>query len=156
MLLRIRLVDLDDLPSIQAIAQVAYSPYIARIGKPPAPMQADFATHQAHGALWLAEQGPKITGYVVAIPHDDHMALDNIAAVPSGRGTGGRLIAWVEDLARAAQTPCVRLYTNVAMTENLTLYPRLGYVETHRATDQGFRRVYFEKRLAPVRPHPPT
>ncbi len=39
----------------------------------------------------------------------------------------------------------VRLYTNEAMAENLTYYPRHGYRETHRATQDGYRRVFFTK-----------
>jgi hypothetical protein len=39
----------------------------------------------------------------------------------------------------------VRLYTNEAMTENLSFYPRHGYRETGRAVQDGFRRVYFSK-----------
>jgi hypothetical protein len=41
-----------------------------------------------------------------------------------------------------------RLYTNAAMTENLAYYPRRGYIETHRAAQDGFHRVFFRK---PVR-----
>ncbi len=33
------------------------------------------------------------------------------------------------------------------MTENLAYYPRHGYAETHRAEQDGFRRVFFRKRL---------
>jgi hypothetical protein len=33
------------------------------------------------------------------------------------------------------------------MTENLALYSRLGYVETHRGEEKGYSRVYMEKRL---------
>ena len=35
------------------------------------------------------------------------------------------------------------------MTENLELYPRLGYREIDRRLDQGFQRVFFSKRLWP-------
>jgi hypothetical protein len=35
------------------------------------------------------------------------------------------------------------------MTENLELYPHLGYSETDRRLDGGFQRVFFAKRLAP-------
>lgn len=31
---------------------------------------------------------------------------------------------------------------NEAMTENIDYYPRRGFVETHRATDAGYYRVY--------------
>jgi hypothetical protein len=36
----------------------------------------------------------------------------------------------------------IRLYTNAAMTENLSIYAHMGFVETHRAVEKGFNRVY--------------
>jgi hypothetical protein len=39
--------------------------------------------------------------------------------------------------ARRHAHAAIRLYTNAAMTENLSLYARMGFVETHRAIDQG-------------------
>ena len=33
------------------------------------------------------------------------------------------------------------------MTENIALYSRIGYVETHRAEEKKLRRVYMAKRL---------
>jgi hypothetical protein len=44
--------------------------------------------------------------------------------------------------------PEIRLYTNEAMTENLDYYPRRGYRETHRATQDGYQRVFFSKALS--------
>jgi hypothetical protein len=41
------------------------------------------------------------------------------------------------------------LYTNDQMNENLDFYPSLGFVETQRITEDGFERVYFEKKLVP-------
>ena len=41
----------------------------------------------------------------------------------------------------------MRLYTNARMTENLSLYPHLGYVEVERREEDGFDRVFFEKGL---------
>ena len=41
----------------------------------------------------------------------------------------------------------LRLYTNQLMTENLALYPALGYTETGRRAEDGFARVYFSKRI---------
>jgi hypothetical protein len=41
----------------------------------------------------------------------------------------------------------VHLYTNIVMTENLALYTRLGFEETHRADEDGYRRVFMRKRL---------
>jgi hypothetical protein len=42
----------------------------------------------------------------------------------------------------------VSLYTNAHMTENLSLYLALGYVEVGRRREHGFDRVYYEKRVA--------
>jgi hypothetical protein len=33
------------------------------------------------------------------------------------------------------------------MTENLAYYPRLGFRETDRREEDGYRRVFFEKRV---------
>ena len=35
------------------------------------------------------------------------------------------------------------------MTENLEMYPALGYVVAGRRSEEGFERVYFRKHLAP-------
>ena len=51
------------------------------------------------------------------------------------------------DAAPAAPAQEIRLYTNEAMTANLAYYPRHGYTETHRAHEDGFRRVFFAKQL---------
>jgi len=44
--------------------------------------------------------------------------------------------------ARRRRLSAVRLYTNAAMTENLSMYAHMGFVETHRAVEKGFDRVY--------------
>jgi hypothetical protein len=41
----------------------------------------------------------------------------------------------------------VHLYTNEMMTDNLSIYPKLGYVQVALRTEHGFKRVYFEKSL---------
>jgi ribosomal protein S18 acetylase RimI-like enzyme len=73
--------------------------------------------------------------------------LETVAVAPAaqGHGYGALLLGRAEDDAAELGLPEVRLYTNEAMTENLTFYPRHGYRETHRAVENGFRRVYFSK-----------
>ena len=53
-----------------------------------------------------------------------------------------------EALRRGLQT--IELYTNVKMTENLELYPRLGYQETDRREEDGFSRVFYRKHVGPA------
>jgi hypothetical protein len=50
--------------------------------------------------------------------------------------------------ARRLRLPALRLYTNVAMTENLSLYARLGFVETHRVAESGLDRVDMRRNLS--------
>lgn len=142
----------DDLDAVRRIARTAYASYVPRIGREPAPMVADFAASIAAGQVWVA--GAPVAGFVVAYPRDepggDHWHLENVAVDPAAQGTGlgGALIAHVEALARAAGARAVELYTNAQMTENRSLYPRLGYAETGRRMEDGFDRVFYCKELS--------
>ena len=155
----LRTAALADVPAIQAIAKGAYAPYVPRMGREPAPMVADFASLVAVGHVTVAEISGTVAGFVVAYPRAaDEMHLENVAVAPAhhGQGIGRMLIAQVEE--NAARLGCTRvtLYTNAAMTENLALYPRLGYRQTHRATEDGYDRVFFEKAVLPVATDAPS
>ena len=136
-----------DLGDVQRIARAAYGHSTALIGRDPAPMVADFAASISAGQLWVA--GDPITGFIVAYPRRDHWHLENVAVHPTaqGAGLGGALIVHAEAMAQAGGAVAVELYTNARMTENLGLYPRLGYDETDRRREDGFDRVYFRKEL---------
>jgi ribosomal protein S18 acetylase RimI-like enzyme len=140
----------SDIGVLAAVAAEAYRPYVARIGREPAPMTADYAQAVRSGMTWVAEADGDIVGLLVLVVHPDHLLLENVAVVPSAqrRGVGTRLLALAEDQARARGLDEIRLYTNEAMTENLAYYARHGYTETRRAEQDGFRRVFFAKRLA--------
>jgi len=137
-----------DVADIEQIVAAAYRPYIARIGRPPAPMTADYAALVAAGAAdVLLDDTP--AGVLVTVAEPDHLLIENVAVAPwaQGRGHGRRLLDYAEQRARSHGLTELRLYTNALMTENLALYPRLGYRETGRHTDNGFDRVYFTKAL---------
>jgi N-acetylglutamate synthase-like GNAT family acetyltransferase len=136
-----------DLTAIQQVIADAYTKYIERIGRPPAPMTADYATALGHSRVWVAERDDAIVGALVTEDHADHLLLETVAVAPGvqGMGYGRLLLERAECDAVELGLTEVRLYTNEAMTENLTFYPRHGYRETHRAVDDGFRRVYFSK-----------
>jgi ribosomal protein S18 acetylase RimI-like enzyme len=136
-----------DLVQIKSCAAAAYSMYIERIGKRPAPMVADFAASIEKQNLYVLQDAEQVCGFVVFYQRDDHFHLENLAVDPAfqRRGFGARLIGFVEQQVRAAGYGRIELYTNVKMTENLEVYPRLGYREFDRRHEQGFDRVYFEK-----------
>ena len=148
-MLTVRPAEPSDVGALRAVADAAYRPYVARIGRLPAPMTADYAPAVADGHVWVAARDDAVVGLLVLIPRPGHLLLENVVSLPAeqGRGTGTRLLDFAEEHARQRGLPEVRLYTNEAMTENLGYYARRGYTETHRALDEGFARVFFRKAL---------
>ncbi len=139
-----------DEAAVAAIARQAYAPFVAAIGRKPAPMLADFAAQIEAGHVHVAEADDgSVAGFVVAFARGDHLFIENIAVRPAAQGTGlgGRLMRFCETLARRQGLAAIELYTNAAMTANLALYPHLGFVRTGRRTEDGFDRVYFRKVL---------
>lgn len=147
----IRQADANDENAVRACAEQAYLQYVPLIGRKPAPMLADFKTQIASGHVYLCtgERG-ELRGFIVFYPVDRHMFLENVAVSEAGRGQGiGKsLVQFCEAEAMRLGLGSVHLYTNEKMTDNLSIYPRLGYVEVQRRSEDGFNRVYFEKRLA--------
>ena len=138
-----------DVPAVAALVHDAYALYVPRIGQQPAPVTADHAGLVAAGRTSVAEVDGAIAGVIVLIPADDHLLVENVAVAPAmqGRGVGGGLMRFAEQRATELGVGELRLYTNALMTENLALYPALGYTETGRRVEDGFARVYFSKRI---------
>ena len=136
-----------DVAAITALVRDAYAKYIPRMGREPYPMTADYAEAVRNQQVWVVEEGGQIIAVLGLIPEAGHMMVENIA-VAVGRqsqGLGRRLLAFAEALRQGL--PEMRLYTAQAMTENIGLYLRLGYVETGRKTVVDIPRVYMSKRL---------
>lgn len=145
---QLRPATLFDLKFVRDCARAAYAPYVRRIGRAPAPMVADFEQNIRNGEVTIADSADgKPCGYVICRVMGDHVLLENVAVDPAqhGEGHGRALINHVEAIARHQKIPLVRLYTNIHMRENLSLYPALGYRKIGRKTEDGFDRVFFEK-----------
>ncbi|MDR2819241.1 MAG: GNAT family N-acetyltransferase [Desulfovibrio sp.] len=158
-----------DCHRITNLATVAYGRYLERMDKKPAPMIEDYAGRIAEGLIFVLEiqsscpdgekrdlesqalfsTSPAIAGFIMLSPGKDAMLLNNLAVHPAvqGQGYGKKLMAFAEGMACKAGFCRISLYTNEVMTENLRFYHRLGYTETHRATEEGFNRVFFSKNL---------
>ena len=139
----IRLAVEADAPALRSIAVAAYQHYVPRIGREPAPVAADY----------IARRG-QVADFIILVPQPGSLLLENVAVLPpaQGHGVGTRLLALADERARSLHLPEVRLYTNEAMTENLAYYPRRGYTETHRAQQDGFRRVFFPQAAGHLTP----
>lgn len=133
------------------LARDAYARYVDRIGRPPAPMVADYVAAVRDCESWVAEDVTGLAGMLVLRPASDYLLLDNIAVRTDrqGQGIGALLLAKTEERARALAVPQIRLYTNVAMTENIDYYQRHGFVLTHVASEDGYERAYFTRHLSP-------
>lgn len=138
-----------DAPAVTACVRAAYAHYVARIGREPAPMTADYEALIAAGEVWLIRAGDDVAGVLVLRPQPPALLVENVAVAPGfqGRGLGRALMAFADAHARAEGLAEVVLYTNERMTENLRFYPALGFTETGRALQDGFARVFYRKAL---------
>ena len=147
---KIRKAAANDLSKIEQIARTAYQKYVARIGKEPAPMLADFSTHLNDDTIFVVEdgRGRDIIAYAVIVVKEGQFWLENIAVEPahSAQGVGTELIHFVEGFI-ADFADAYYLYTNIKMIENIDWYQRIGFTEIKRMTEDGFERVYFCKKL---------
>lgn len=142
----------SDASVMARIAEQAYAPYLERMtnGQRPAPMDTEYEERIAATEAWVAEAEGEVIGFLILVDEGDGMLLDGVAVLPShqGLGAGRHLLTLAETRARAAGYDHIRLYTNEVMVENQGLYERSGYRETHRASEDGFSRVFYDKALA--------
>src|SRR5882757_548988 len=140
----------DDIDAIEGLVAESFGKYVERIGKPPAPMLADYAGLLDTSRIWVLERRDAVIAVLVTQHHGDHLLLDTVAVAPGaqGGGHGRRLLERAERDAVEQGLTEVRLVTNQAMTENLAFYPRHGYRETGRGVQDGYRRVFFSKSIA--------
>ncbi len=143
----------DEVDAVRAIVEQAYSPYVERIGRRPAPMDDDYAAKIRDGQLDVVEHRGELLGLIVLVEEEGSLLVENVAVRPAaqGQGVGGTLLAHAERTAARAGLVELRLYTHSRMTENIELYSRHGWHETDRRTESGFQRVYFSK-PAPAAP----
>ncbi|KAF5002418.1 hypothetical protein FGRMN_430 [Fusarium graminum] len=144
----------EDIPAIKAIVTEAYTKYIDRIGKPPAPMTANYheliASHDVF-VLKLSSTNDTVGSIVLKDdPSTDSVKVNNLVVdtAAQGCGLGGILMHYAEAFAKSRGRPALSLFTNAMMYENLTLYPKMGFRETERKSEDGYERVYYRKELS--------
>lgn len=154
--LGIRRATVQDLSFLQAIVNASYSKYIERMGKPPAPMLLNYNELPKGQDIFVLEtiseeKGSEIVGSITLVIDDADGAvkISNVVVGPAaqGRGFGRTLMDFAEAVAREKGIDSLVLYTNAKMHENISLYPRFGYIETERKSEDGYDRVYFRKQL---------
>ncbi len=152
MINEVRRAVLADVSALGQVASAAFEPYVERIGRPPAPMVADYAAHVRDDEVWVVDvAGVGIVGYLVLVERSACLEVESIAVQPSqhGLGIGSALLALAERRAAEQGFGEVRLCTNELMLENLAFYAHRGYEESHRGLQHGYRRVFLRKTLPP-------
>ena len=148
--MKIRPATAEDGDFVRTCAVLAFEKYVGRIGREPAPMIHDYARSIAEQHVFvLVDNDGGRKGFVLFYPEQNRMMLDTVAVLPecTGLGFGKLLIQYCETEAQKSGLKSVALYTNDKMTENLAMYPKLGYCEISRKHQNGFDRVFFEKPL---------
>ena len=145
----IRLGVVDDLNTVEEIVKKAYSVYIDRIGKKPAPMIVDYKNLIHKQLVHVIEEGNLIRGLIVLVPMEKFMLVENVAVHPDfhGKGYGRKLLDYADKVAKTKGFTEIRLYTNEKMLENLNIYQHLGWKEYKRRTEKGYSRIYMKKPL---------
>ncbi len=103
------------------------------------------------GALIIARlRGQPIGCGALKLHTDAPAELKRMWIDPSSRGlgVGWKLLAELERHAYAAGAVAVRLETNRALSEAISLYRRSGYVEVDAFNAEPYAHHWFEKRLA--------
>ena len=147
--MHIRQAQAADHEAIVACVYAAYSKYLARMDRKPAPLYADYRTLIVQGVVYVLVAKEEVRGVLVMMPEHRSLFVENIAVDPrfQGQGLGQTLMAFVEQQARKEQLHEIRLYTNEVMKENLRFYHRLGFEEECRAVEDGYYRVFLRKGL---------
>ncbi len=145
----IRTAKASDEAAVGALIRASYAKYVPRIGREPAPMTDDYAAEIAAGNCWVLERDGELAGALVMRAKDGGWFVDTVGVAPvmQGKGVGKALMAFAEGEAARRGFNAIRLYTNARMTENMPFYQALGYAITGRRMEDGFDRVFFEKRL---------
>lgn len=146
----------SELEDVRRIVDAAYAVYLPRMDRPPGPMLDDYAARIAAGEAFVADRDGAVAGVLILLDRPDHLLLDNVAVAPAAQGTGlgRRLVSFAEAEAARRGHAEIRLYTHVAMIANVAYYESLGWEETHRAEQDGYRRIFMRKRLPSGRRQP--
>jgi ribosomal protein S18 acetylase RimI-like enzyme len=139
----------DEAGWVAETVDAAFAVYIERMGRKPAPMNADHAASIAAGEVHILERDGERLGLAVQRAKHDHLFIDILAVAPAAQhqGVGKELLRFAEEEAKRLGLLALRLYTNAKMTENLRFYPALGFRRGAARHEDGFDRVDFEKRL---------
>jgi len=135
-----------DAAALAATIAAAFEEYRGRLNPPSAAFgetSARIASELKRGSgAIIALRGGTAIGCVMTKHVCRDLYFGRLSVVPAARGLGlsGRLVAAVEEAARAQELAGVRLGVRIALPANQRLFASLGYVEISREAHPGFDR----------------
>ena len=143
----IRQADLRDLYSVINCIEASFEPFISVLGQIPSALNADFKQIISNNNLYVAIIDDKVVGTIEIIMDNENVKIEKLSVLPDFRGNkiGNKLICYAEFLAKANKLSKVKLFTNELLDYNIKYFRNSGFIETERKTENGFKRVYFEK-----------
>ena len=143
---QIRRATAEDAEGIKNCMESAYETYQARMGgvRLP-PMDVDYACEINNYPTWVVESQGIILAGLIMILEGEKASIANIAVSPKaqGKGIGGALMRFAESKASVNGFSDIHLATHVLLSENLSLYQHLGWMETGRDET----RVFMKKNI---------
>lgn len=136
------------------MVEAAYTEYIARSSKRPAPMGEGHhrAIHTDTVLVLRGNDNQVIKTIVLELnPSSDSVQVNNLVVHSNAQchGYGRVLMDCAEDVAHSRGYLALTLYANVKMVEDLGVWS-IGFCETEKKYEDGFDRVYLSKGILPV------
>ncbi len=125
----------SDADGVAECIDVAYRPYMDRMGgQPLPPMTVDYAKEIEESEVWVAESDRDLIGVIVLTDEEGKFQIANLAVHPAsqGKGVAKGLINFAVEEARRRRRDAVGLVTHPLLEENLSLYAHLGWSESGR------------------------
>jgi N-acetylglutamate synthase-like GNAT family acetyltransferase len=141
-----------DAEAITELVAAAYRHYEPLIGRTPMPMLVHYADALREHEIWVLELDGPLVGVIELKPRSDQLWVENVAVAPrwQGRGFGRLLLRHAEVEADRLGLREVGLLTNERYADNIAMYTRYGYRETHRVPHQGTDLIFFRKQLRAI------
>ena len=146
-----RRADNSDASWLSDCTKAAYAVYIPELGREPVPMTIDYKNAINEYEIWVAESSNERVGLIMLENHTGHTVIYSVAVLPAyeRHGVGGELLNHAEEVAKLHGHRHIRLYTNKLWERNITIYRRLGYVDSHVEKYKGLNVIHLMKTLQP-------